>query len=384
MQNITNPQPLLLRYAFRPLFLLAAVQALVMMTLWGLWWGGLLPLTLPTTPQYWHGHEMLNGLGAAAIGGFLLTAVATWTRRAPVQGLPLVLLCLLWLGGRLSLLWPSLAAACDVLYWTWLLALMANEVLRSGNRRNYKILLVLLLFLVTDLGFHVAAALTPSALRSWLWAQLWLVLVLINLVGGRIIPAFTRNWLLRQQPDAPAPAEFGRVDIAATLALLLFAASTVLPAAWSLPALVPLVLGLAAAILQAWRLGRWQGHRSGSEPLLWMLHLGYAWIPVGCLLLALAYAGLVPQSAGVHALTVGAIATLIMAVSSRAALGHTGRELQSHPLLTLAVLILNLATLARILASLVDSNALVEWATLLWLLAFVLYAAANAPVLLRA
>lgn len=365
-------------YAFRPLFVLATLQALVMLALWALWWAGLLPLQLPGIPMYWHAHELLNGLVAAAIGGFLLTAVATWTQRPPVQGWPLMLLALLWLGGRLSLLSPVLAAACDVLYWSGLLLLMGNEVLRSGNRRNYKVLLVLALFLLLDLAFHLAPQLLPGHERRLVWAQLWLVIILINLIGGRIIPAFTRNWLLRRDPAAATPAAFDRVDVAASVLLVLFAATTLLP----LPAWLPFGTGIVAAALQGWRLSRWQGLHTGSDALVWMLHLAYAWIPVGCLLLALSFAGWVPASAGLHALTIGAIVTMIMAVSSRAALGHTGRPLRSHPLLTIAIALLTLATSARIMASISGYNGLVHTAALLWLCAFLAYAAANLPVLL--
>lgn len=383
----TDP-PLLLSFAFRPLFLLVVLQALVGIALWSAWWAGLLVIDWPVNPIYWHGHEMISGFAGAAIGGFLLTAVATWCKRPPVQGWPLLILCLCWLGARLALVAPLLAAVAGVLWWGWLLALMARELLLSRNQRNYKVLLVLGVFTLTEGLYHFAAMQGLAWQGQMVWSQMWLVLILINLIGGRIIPAFTRNWLLQQQrPDAntppPVPAEFGPIDVLATVALLLFAVISLLFVPLSLPGWVALLSGVAAALLQAWRLSRWQGHRTLSEPLVWILHVAYAWLPLGLLLLACGLAGKLPVSAGLHALTAGTIAGMIVSVSARAALGHTGRPLRSHVLVTLCFVLLTLASASRVLASVTGSALLMQSATLLWLLAFIAFGLRYAPILLR-
>lgn len=374
---------LLFSLALRPMFLLVVLHALVVMTAWSLWFSTLWPFEVQGSPVYWHGHEMLNGFAGAAIGGFLLTAVATWTKRPHVSGLPLMLLCLVWLGGRLSVNSALAQLLFDAAYWLGLAALMANEVLRAGNRRNYKILTMLGLLFLSDLAYHLALRYNPALQRQAVWGQLWLVLLMINLVGGRVIPAFTRNWLARRNKagsaaQQPLPAEFGALDVVASLALVVFAVSSLLvvPPWWIVP------LGTATALLQGWRLVRWQGHRTLSDPLVWMLHLAYAWIPMGIALLTLGFAGLIPVSAGIHALGTGAVAGMIISVSSRAALGHTGRALQSHPLLTLSIVLLTLATCLRIGAAISASTPPLHAAAGLWIAAFLCYAIVYVPVLL--
>lgn len=372
-------------YAFRPFFLLLVLQAVGMIGLWALWWQGALPVAWQRNPIYWHGHEMLSGFAGAAIGGFLLTAVATWTSRPPVGGWRLWLLCALWLGARLSFLAPWAHAICDMGYWLLLWGLMANEVLRAGNRRNYKILLVLALLALSDIAWHVAELGNSPWLRQSTWGQLWLVLLLVCVIGGRIIPAFTGNWLRRQAAEAkpprkpdPLPAAFGRLDLASLLTLLLFAVCSLA----SVPDWMVFASGWLAAILHAWRLSRWQGLRCLSDPLVWMLHLSYAWIPVGLVLVACAALGWVPVSAGLHALTVGCVAGMIVSVSARAALGHTKRPLRSHPLLTTAIVLLNLAALLRVGAAIAALPLLMALASLAWTVAFLCYARVYVPILL--
>lgn len=373
-------------YAFRPLFLLLALQALGMMVLWVCWWQGLLQLGWERNPVLWHGHEMISGFAAAAIGGFALTAVATWTSRPAVGGWRIWLLCALWLGARLSLFAPLAHGLFDIGYWLLLLILMSNEVLRAGNQRNIKILLVLALLLAVDVAWHLAELNGGGAwLRQATLAQLWLVIVLIGIVGGRIIPAFTGNWLRRQaaaagsiQQAEPLPPPFGRIDLAAMLSLGAFALGSVL----GLSGVLMLACGWLAAMLHAWRLVRWQGLRCLRDPLVWMLHLSYAWLPLGLALLACAAMGWLAPSAGIHALTVGCVAGMIVSVSARAALGHSNRPLVSHPLLTAAIVALNLAAVLRVCAALHSWPWLMSLSAFAWCAAFLGYAIVYVPILL--
>lgn len=380
-----NRIDLLFSYAFRPLFLLLVVQAIAMVVFWSLSWSGLLPFSWQRNPVYWHGHEMLNGFAGAAIAGFMLTAVANWTNRPAVSGWPIMLLCAVWIGGRLSVDSALAAAVFDFGYWCLLLMIAANEILRAGNRRNYKLLLVLAAMLLTDLGWHYAELQQPALQRQFLWGQMWLVLLLVTIIGGRIIPAFTGNWLRRQgaQQQVPStpermPATFDYVDGLAVAALLLFALCTLVP----VPPFAAALVGVVAAVLHAVRLARWLGHLTLSDPLVWMLHLSYAWIPLGILLMALASAGWLTPTAGIHALTTGAIAGMIVSVSSRAALGHTNRALVAHPLLTSSIVFLNLTAVLRVGASILDLPSLINLSALSWVAAFVCYGYVFVPILL--
>lgn len=373
----------LVSYAFRLLFILVVVQALSHITIWQLIWWGLLEVDPGYNPVLWHGHEMVVGFAGAAIAGFLLTAVATWTGRAPVRGWPLIVLCLSWLIARTVMIFPTGAAVASIFYWVWLLILMGREVLQAKNRRNYKILIVLLLMLVLELLFQYSLLADNGWTRQVVWSQLWLTIVLVTIVGGRIIPAFTRNWLRMNRPELSEkqqPASFGRLDVIATIVLLAFALATLVPMSASVQA----TFAITGGILQLWRLWRWRGIYTLADPLVWMLHLSYAWIPLAMFLFAMSQYGYVSVSAGIHALTIGAIASMIVSVASRAALGHTGRPLVSHPLLTAAIVLLTLSAIVRIIAVLVPSPTYITGSALLWLLGFLCFAIRYLPILTSA
>lgn len=381
MNNAKLDAAIVLSYAFRPLFLLVVIQALIQIPLWYLIWNNHLTLDWQFNPVYWHGHEMLAGFAGAAIAGFLLTAVATWTGREPVRGWPLLLLCLVWLLARLGFSLPLTAALAGILYWLVLLVLMAREVLSSGNRRNYKILLVILIFMLLESGFQWSLLNQSDAARQFLWAQLWLVILMINLIGGRIIPAFTRNWLRRSKPslsEKQLPASFAKTDIVATVALAVFALATLFP----VDALLLFAFGLFTSFMQLWRLSRWQGIRTFNDPLVWMLHLAYGWIPLGVLIFSLGQLGWLPVSAGIHALAIGTVASMIVSVASRAALGHTSRPLIAHPLLVGCIVLLSLAALSRIVAAISSLPVFMSAATLFWTAGFICFAVPYLSILL--
>lgn len=377
-----NPITVLFSYSFRPLFLLMALFALIGPTLWVLNWTGHLPL-MPAPNPWLHGHDMIMGLMSAAIGGFLLTAVANWTSTPPVQGSALAWLCLFWLSGRLLPLghWPALVA--DSAYWILLWGLVALPILNTKNRRNFKVLILLACLAIIDSVVHLGAILAATWLRQAVWLQLWLVILMINLIGGRIIPAFTGNWLRKKSKQILSPEElpaaFSRIDLAGGAALAIFAAGLVSeqPVWWTVTA------GALSTLLQLIRLYRWKVWKTFTDPLVWMLHLSWAWIAVGTLLWTLAELQMVPVSAAIHALGIGAIASMILSVASRAALGHTGRPLQSHALLTGAILLLSLASVSRIAASFTGAE-LWLWIGLgCWLLAFISWLLHYVPILTR-
>ncbi len=369
-------------YAFRPLFALLGIYGLLIIPYWTLAWSGHLPLPAIVNPLIWHGHEMLFGFTGAALAGFLLTAVANWTQRPPVSGFPLLLLCALWLLARLAWCMPNaaalpIAAALDLGFDALLLFLFSRELIAAGNRRNLKVAAVLLLYATTNIGIYFALFTGISNPSQWLLATIYWVILLINIIGGRVIPMFTGNWLRQNASTHKQPPTFNRFDLAVVLVTGLF----MLTALASLPGAG--VLGIAAGLAQLLRLSRWQGWSTRREPLLWSLHCGYAWVGIGLLLNGIACLGVIAPSAGMHALTVGAISGLILAMSGRAALGHTGRALTSHPLLTGAFVLINIAAFARVLAALFPATLIFLFiAALAWFIAFSSYCLRYFPILL--
>ncbi len=341
--------PPFLSFGFRPFFLAAATWAAIALTLWVCMLGGRLNLPTRFDPVGWHIHEMLFGFVMASVAGFLLTAIPSWTGRPPVNGGRLALLAALWLLGRIaclgSLVAPAwVAIAADLSFPTVLFIVVAHEIVAARNWRNLAILVPVGLFAVANLIMHFEAIgiVAPSGL-GW---RLGLVcaLVLISAIAGRIVPAFTRNWLLSHgHQKLPVPRNW--VDRAALgvlhAGLLCWALTPDLHA-------IGYLLIIAGA-LNAWRLARWRGAATVSEPLLLILHVGYAWLAVGVAALGVALlVSSVPISAAIHALTAGAIGTMILAVMTRATLGHTGRALMADRATVAIYVLVNLAALSRI------------------------------------
>ncbi len=375
-------------HAFRPLFLLAITHGLLSVAWWGALWSGM--VSLPGTgadPMIWHAHEMIFGFSAAAIAGFALTAVANWTRRPPVSGLPLIVLCSLWLSARLLAPTASpvlllLAACADIGFNALLLGLMSREVIGGDSRRNYKLLALLALLGISNAVFYAALWLDKPWARTAVWAGLWAVVLTVNLIAGRVIPAFTGNWLVKQgklPASGRRPPPFGRIDLCATVATLLFAALFL----WQPGSMVSAGAGFLAALLQLWRWSRWQFFHTLSSPIVWVLHLGFLWLVLGLALLACGVAGMMPLGAGAHALMVGAVTTMILAVASRAALGHTNRPLQDNALTTASYVGISLAALFRIAASISDqADPWILLATVSWVISLGLFARRYTSILL--
>lgn len=349
MMHQSRSMSLLLSYGFRPFFLAAAAYATLAMLLWLPLLFGKLPLPIAIPPRDWHIHEMVYGYAAAAIAGFLLTAIPNWTGRPPVSGGLLMTLILAWLGGRAAMATSALigefpAVLIDMLFLPLVAAVAAREIVSAGNRRNFKILAVLALLIGGNAVFHLEVmqhGMAGYGQRIGLAA----VVGLIVLIGGRIVPAFTRNALLRQGPGR-LPHPFGGFDIAAiAAAVLALAAWTIAPDAGFTG-----VLAILAGLMQTVRLLRWAGDRCRGDWLALVLHLAYAFIPLGFLLLGAADLVGEPALSGAaaHAWGVGALGLMTLAVMSRATLGHTGRQLRASPGTIVVYLLVITAALARI------------------------------------
>jgi uncharacterized protein involved in response to NO len=370
--------------AFRPFFLAASLWAALALVLWiGLLMTG---AALPSRfdPLTWHIHAMLFGFVFAAIAGFMLTAIPNWTGRPPVRGAALAGLLAVWLLGRILDLSSTfvplwLAAAVDLAFPFLLCALALREIVAARNWRNLMIPLPIAVLGIADLLMYLE--LTGFALPAGLGWRLALaaVIALITAIGGRIIPAFTRNWLVGRG-GSRLPAGHGPVD---RMALATLHAGLV---GWALLPASRLVGGLLllAALVNLWRLARWRGWATAAEPLLAILHAGYAWVAFGAALLgASLLSNRVLEAAAIHAFTAGAIGTMVLAVMTRVSRGHTGRPLQSDRATILIYAAITLAGVTRVAAALASGFATpqLSLSALLWIVSFLLFAAAYGPML---
>lgn len=373
-------------YGFRPFFLLAGWYAVIAIGLW-LWLYPARPGPFATVPaQLWHGHEMLFGFVGAAIAGFMLTAVPSWTGSRGFAGVPLIALTVLWLAGRVALFAGDaipfwLLALAELAFLPMLALLLAPPLLRATNRNSPLLLVLLSLWASDAVLIYALAQGDPGLASTAVRAALNLILLLVTVIGGRIVPAFTANALRRrgEEPALRTSAYMNRFVISAmTLAIPV----DILWPGGSAAGLVALAAGLSQAV----RLAGWQGWRTLGDPIVWVLHAAYLWLPLGLLLKAGWFLGGLPWAAHwLHTLGAGAAATMILAVMTRASLGHTGRELRVSPPVTVAYLLLLAAVAARAFGPAwlpLGYTTTVAIAGALWLLAFLLYSVVYAPILL--
>jgi uncharacterized protein involved in response to NO len=376
----------LFSHGFRPFFLFGAAfgglaaPAWALLSMTGAW------EILGSPGRDWHLHEMLFGYLGAVIAGFLLTALANWTGRPAVRGARLAGLFGLWVVGRLAMLAAArlglAAGALEILFPLALAALVWREVLAAGNRRNLPVCILVSLFALADAGLQ-ARALAPDVADLCERLALAAPAMLITLIGGRIVPNFTRNWLAARGPG-PQPPPFGRFD-QAVMALTGVALIAWILAPWA--SVSGALLCVAGPALLA-RLARWRGWRTAAEPLVLILHLGYAWLGAALLLLGVSILApdAVPRTAALHALTAGSFGVMTLGVMTRATLGHTGAPLAADRATALIYLAVNAAALARVLAALLPQAhaALLATASLLWALAFLGFTLTYGPRLLSA
>jgi len=376
--------PALLSYGFRPFFLFGAIYAGLAVLAWLPMLYGELQVASAFAAVDWHVHEMLYGYVPAVVTGFLLTAIPNWTGRLPIQGMPLLVLVAVWLAGRVGVTLSAQigwlpAAIVDAGFLALVIAATAREIVAGKNWRNLRVVGMVVLLFAGNIAFHVEAHVHGHAeygVRIGIAATVLLLVV----IGGRIIPSFTRNWLARENPGR-LPAPFGRFDAAviavsaATLALWVAQPSGRLTAA----ALI------VAAVLNIVRLARWAGDRTWRDRLVLILHVGYLFVPFGFLLAGLGALDLVAASAGVHAWMVGAAGSMTLAVMTRASLGHSGNALVAWPATQAVYAAVVIAALARICSSLEPgwSEWLLPISAFAWAAAFLGFAVTFGPLLLR-
>jgi uncharacterized protein involved in response to NO len=382
--------PAILSYGFRPFFFLGAAHAALMVALWVPWHLGFLSMPSAFPPVAWHAHELLFGYVLAIVAGFLLTAVPNWTGRMPVVGWPLAALVLLWLLGRLvvaasDLLAPSIVVIASLAFPVALLAILGREIAAARNWRNLKILATIAVLTIAQGVFHWEVERFGRATYGDHLA-IAAAIVLIIIVGGRIIPSFTTNWLKRANPG-PLPTPHDGFDDAASLvgacALALWVAA---PALSGLEYVLASIL-FVAGVLNVIRLARWRAWRSFAEPLVLVLHVAYAFVPIGFFfaVAAILYGSDVGATAATHAWAIGAIGLMTLAVMTRATRGHTGRALTAPPATVAIYLFMLIAVAARITATLVPETTMITLplAGTGWVTAMLLFCIAYGPAIWR-
>ena len=378
--------PAILSSGFRPFFLFGAIWAAFSIILWLPEFFGEISIPTAFSPVDWHIHEMLFGFVPAIVTGFLFTAVPNWTGRMPLQGKTLGLLVALWLTGRLSvgfsewIGWlPALLLDCAFL--AAVIAVIAREIVAGRNYRNLKVLMPATLLAVANLLFHLEAhfeGMSDLSRRLGFAA----ILILIMIIGGRIVPSFTRNWLARENPGR-LPVPFNRFDLATMSVAVLALGGWVLAPDSAITG----TLLVAAAAGQGLRLARWAGDRAWRDPLVAVLHTSYGFLVLGFTLLGCSI--LLPEifsyTAALHVLAIGAIAGMILAVMVRASRGHTGQALMAGRSGRLSFAAIAVAVAARVAAEYFPSAAFAWYhtAALAWAVAFLAYAMAFAPALVR-
>ncbi len=374
-------------YGLRPFFLLCGLYALVMIPWWLYRFAHVTDSFAGLPLMYWHAHELVYGFVMAAIAGFLLTAVPSWTGAKGFAGTPLIVAVALWSCGRMAMNFPGgipigLVAVAELSLVPWLVLLLAPPIVRARNR-NLPILAVLAVLWLVDGAFLVGMARGDALLAGGaLRLAIDFVLILITVIGGRIVPAFTSNALRARGEEGVivkrVPLEYTVIGLMVAIAV-----TDVLAPHGGLSG----VLAALAALAHGLRLAGWRSFRTGSDPILWVLHVAYAWLPIGLGLKAFALlADATWASKWQHALAAGAMATMILAVMTRASLGHTGRPLRVSRAIATAYLLLTLAALLRTFggALLPDSYLATLWiAGIAWTAAFGIFVAVYAPILWR-
>lgn len=372
--------PAILSYGYRPFFLLAGMWAAFAMVYWIAILSGGVRYWSQFQPVDWHAHEMLFGYLGAVLAGFLLTAVPNWTGRLPIIGWPVAVLAVLWILGRVAIglsdyLDPSGVGALDLLLPLALTAAIGREVWAGKNWKNIPLLLLYVLFGLANIMFHVEVAQGQVASEgSGFRLGLAVAVVLISLIGGRVIPSFTRNWLAKQRQEA-RPAVGGALD----RITLGFTGVTLIGWVVSPDQMIVATLCGFAGVLHIIRLSRWAGWHVRSEPMLWILHLGYLFVPLGFLATFLAGIGVQfsPIIGAQHLWMAGAIGVMTLAIMSRASLAHAGRKPVAGPAITTSYCLVLASVVLRFFAAFgASTGSFMVTSALFWTLGFLVYTVA--------
>jgi uncharacterized protein involved in response to NO len=374
--------PVLFSYGFRPFFLASALFAIASIDLWVAYLSFGLPVASDYGTLYWHAHEMLFGFAPAVLAGFLLTAIPNWTGRLPIAGRPLAVLFGIWCAGRITMLMSGsigilLATAVDSLFLPVMLLVCAREVVAGKKWKDLKVIAGLFVLSLANMLFHIEVIGDTSpdlAIRLGIGAYV----LLVTIVAGRILPSFTRNWINQfGRTDFPVP--YNSFD-AATIII-----GVVALALWACLPDSTATCGTAgvAAVLNMIRLLRWRGWTTWLEPILFVLHVTFLFVPVGFAAISLQAPGWLPEVAVLHIFAIGTISMMMLAVMTRATRGHTGRKLKSSRMTNISYILLGCVALVRPFAELVPglNTEILAVAAIGWTAAFGLFVVEHAPLL---
>lgn len=371
-------------YGFRPFFLSAAVFAGVALPIWAMILSGADNTHFLYPPREWHVHEMIFGFLPAVIAGFLFTAMPNWTDRPPIKSLPLMLVWILWLAGRLiiAIPWPPpfVCAIIDGAFLVTLAIIVWREIAIGKAWDRSPIGILISLYAIANLLFHVQA-LSDVATDLPERIALSVTIMLLALIGGRVIPSFTLDFL-SEHGMAQQPSSFSRFDGAA----ILLAAIAVV--AWMVQpqSMVTASLLTLAGLVNLVRLLRWYGWMTWREPLVLILHLGYGWLAISLIILGGAILGLGMRTEdAVHAFTTGAVGAMTLAIMTRASLGHTGRPRHASPMTVIIYVLVNLGAMLRVFGPATDlsTSLILGLSAIVWSGAYLLFAIVYGPFLLR-
>lgn len=369
--------PPVFNLGFRPFYLLAALFAALGVPLWLAQYFGVISMPSGFAATLWHAHEMVFGFAVAVITGFLFTAVRNWTGLPTPSGARLAALCALWIAGRVAMLRApdAIGAAIDAAFLPIVALALWLPLARTRNRNRFFVG-ILLLLTAANIAFHLARLGAPlGAPNQYVKLALYLVVFIVAIMAGRVTPSFTKNAIpqarIRMRPWLDR------------LALVLLALTFAVYASGAAPQLAG-VLAACAALAHLARVAGWDPLCTRNQPILWILHLSYAWIPVGLVLLACAAFGVVPEVLALHAFGAGAVGGMVIGMITRTARGHSGLPLQVGGAEVFAYVLVHLAALLRVLPALIAPStyavALVA-SGVLWSLAFAAYLWRYAPVL---
>jgi len=381
---------------FRPFFLFAGLYGTFPLVVWIAALAGEASLPGPMSALAWHGHEMVFGFGVAGLAGFLLTAVPSWTSTPPVKGLPLAGLAVLWVMGRAAMwggwgLGADIVAIADLALLVALVSVLGTKIIACGQARNYPLIALVVTLLIANALMHLETLeFLENSAATGLRLGLYVFCLLVALIGGRVIPAFTTN-VLKVRGDATEVGSVAIIEKLTAFALIMaIALDLALPDAGSGRIAAGLVAVFAGLVLVA-RMARWRLVKILNEPILWILHMGHVWLALGFILKGLAdVTGLVNSGDAIHALSAGAMGTMIMAMMTRAALGHTGRPMKAPPMIVTAYMLVLGGALLRVVGPMLAGffagdveSAIIATGGLMWVGGFAIFSIIFWPILTR-
>ena len=374
----------ILQNSFRPFFIVAGIWATLAVPFWILNYFGLLIVADNFDILLWHQHEMLYGFIAAAITGFILTAIPNWTGRLPIKNKPLGFLVFLWIIGRIGFLTipiigAKVVALLDLPFLIILVLVILREIVSGKNWRNLPVIILISLFTLGNILVHLQLLDVIESAELGIRLSIFVLSILLALIGGRIVPSFTRNWLSQNQVNR-FPSGAGIFDKVCLVSLVVFVIAQIITPYHQLTSLLSLLAGLLHGI----RLIRWKVWLTLSEPLIWILHVGYMWLSVALVLIGLAgLTDFVPYTSSYHALTIGAFSTMILGVMTRVSLGHTGRTLKATFGTTTIYVFITIASVLRVSESFLNDsrNLILSFSGIFWTLSFALFVFIYFPIL---